>query len=98
LDNKTWADDVKKLQAARKTVSTGSTTLKRYRREQKKKYKEQIKANSGLWRSKHRIDMNRQRRTDWGAQGDKMILSPAMIGVICGMLLTVYLGLTAYYG
>lgn len=98
FDKKTWADDAKKLNAARQSASAGSTTLERYRRQQKKKYKSQIKANTGLWRSKHRIDMNKKRRTDWGAQGDKLAVSPFTIGIIGGMVLTVYLGLTAYYG
>jgi len=96
--NSDWAQNAKKLNAAKRSAQTGSTTLERYRREQRKRYKKQIKSNSGLWQSKHRIDKNRQRRTDWGSRGDKALLSPSMIGIIGGGLLTVYLGLTALNG
>jgi hypothetical protein len=93
-----WAAQAKTLNTAKRSLQTGSTTLDRYKQSQKKRYKKQMKSNSGLWQSKHRVDNNRQRRTDWGARGDKVLLSPSMIGIIGGGLLTVYLGLTAFYG
>jgi hypothetical protein len=93
-----WAAQAKTLNTAKRSLQTGSTTLDRYKQSQKKRYKKQMKSNSGLWQSKHRVDNNRQRRTDWGARGDKALLSPSMIGIIGGGLLTVYLGLTAFYG
>ena len=90
-----WAKDAQKLKAAQRSVRTGASSLERYRREQRKRYKQQMKTNSGLWQSKHRIDKNRNRRTDWGSKGDKLLLSPSMLSIIGGGLLTVYLGLTA---
>lgn len=93
-----FAARVQKAQAAQRSVKSGQATFNRYKGERKKRHKEQSKANSGLWNSKHRIDNNRHRRTDWGARGDKALLSPTMIGIIGGGLLTVYVALTALYG
>jgi len=90
-----WVKNAQKLNAAKRSVQTGASSLERYRQEQRKRYKKQMKTNSGLWQSKHRIDKNRNRRTDWGARGDKPLLSPSMMSIIGGGLLTVYLGLTA---
>ena len=87
-------DAASRVNAARRAVQTGSATAAKYKRLSDKRRATQNQANSGLWASKHRQDKNRHRRTDWGAQGDSALLSPKMIGIIGGGLLTFYLVLT----
>lgn len=87
-------DAAARVNAARRAAQTGGATAAKYKRLREKRLKAQDKANTGLWRSKHRVDKNRHRRTDWGAQGDAALFSPKMIGIIGGGLLTFYLVLT----
>ncbi len=93
-----WSARLQKAKTAQRSMISGQSTLQRYKQVQRQRYKQQMKANSGLWQSKHRVDNNRKRRSDWGARGDKALLSPAMIGIIGGGVLTIYLGLSALYG
>lgn len=83
-----------KVNTARRAAQTGTTTAAKYKRIREQRRKAQDKANSGLWQSKDRQDKNRSRRSDWGARGDSALLSPQMIAVIGGAILTIYLALT----
>jgi len=85
---------LKRANTARRAAQTGSATTAKYKRIREERRKAQMKANSGLWKSKHREDKNHARRTDWGARGSSALFSPQMIAVIGGAVLTIYLALT----
>ena len=87
-------DAASRVNAAQRASRTGAATAAKYKRLREQRRKAQDRANTGLWGSKHRQDKNRHRRTDWGAEGDAGLLSPKMIGIIVGGLLTFYLVLT----
>lgn len=95
--NVDWGDNSSKLDnaaarvnAARRATQTGYAASENYKQVRKKRRQSEHKFNEGLWRSKHRQDKNRQRRTDWGARGNSALFSPKMIGVLVG-------GATAFY-
>ena len=86
-----------KFNAARRATQSGKTTVSKYETMRRKRRKAQMKANTGLWISKHRVDKNRSRRSDWGVRGNRSLLLPQTLALIVGGFLTIYWVLTALY-
>lgn len=94
LQTKVQPSYIDRLNTAQRTIQTGTSTAAKAKAIQQKRRKSEMKVNTGLWASKHRIDKNRQRRTDWGSRGKGSLFTPQMIAVIGGAALTVYFAIS----
>ena len=96
LDTKVQPSYVDRLNSAQRTIQTGTSTAAKAKAIQQKRRKVEMKVNTGLWASKHRVDKNRHRRTDWGARGQGALFTPQMIAVIGGGAATIYFAITTF--